>query len=386
MIKYNGKIFRNIQEQVAKNMEDIAILKQYEGYMGPYATTSAIPEEDLNQDWLYLIGNEAPYTLYKYNANGTFTELGLFPFAGPKGDTGNPGPQGVGIVSITKTGTSGLVDYYTITLSNGQTSIFNVKNGANGADGISIVSITKTGTIGLVDTYTITLSNGQTSIFNVKNGANGADGISIVSITKTGTIGLVDTYTITLSNGQTSTFTVTNGEKGDTGAAGVSIVSITKTGTSGLVDTYTITLSNGQTSTFTVTNGARGPEGQKQIYHHNIFIARVDTTNNTYFRLWFECYNYYPTEMDSIVDLCSAYANPPSGTKILASVYSCSGHYKDSNNHEATIEKITIQGSYIQFDTGIHLVAGMEATVNIPVDDTLVIVQDSVTAIHDILA
>ena len=301
MIKYNGKIFRNIQEQVAKNMEDIAILKQYEGYMGPYATTSAIPEEDLNQDWLYLIGNEAPYTLYKYNANGTFTELGLFPFAGPKGDTGNPGPQGVGIVSITKTGTSGLVDYYTITLSNGQTSIFNVKNGANGADGISIVSITKTGTIGLVDTYTITLSNGQTS-------------------------------------------------------------------------------------TFTVTNGARGPEGQKQIYHHNIFIARVDTTNNTYFRLWFECYNYYPTEMDSIVDLCSAYANPPSGTKILASVYSCSGHYKDSNNHEATIEKITIQGSYIQFDTGIHLVAGMEATVNIPVDDTLVIVQDSVTAIHDILA
>ncbi|MBR3210074.1 MAG: hypothetical protein IKF82_07435 [Bacilli bacterium] len=345
MIKYNGKIFRNIQEQVAKNMEDIAILKQYEGYMGPYATTSAIPEEDLNQDWLYLIGNEAPYTLYKYNANGTFTELGLFPFAGPKGDTGNPGPQGVGIVSITKTGTSGLVDY-----------------------------------------YTITLSNGQTSIFNVKNGANGADGISIVSITKTGTIGLVDTYTITLSNGQTSTFTVTNGEKGDTGAAGVSIVSITKTGTSGLVDTYTITLSNGQTSTFTVTNGARGPEGQKQIYHHNIFIARVDTTNNTYFRLWFECYNYYPTEMDSIVDLCSAYANPPSGTKILASVYSCSGHYKDSNNHEATIEKITIQGSYIQFDTGIHLVAGMEATVNIPVDDTLVIVQDSVTAIHDILA
>lgn len=94
MIKYNGMVFRNLQEQVAKNMEDIVTLKQYEGYMGPYATTSAIPEEDLNTNWLYLVGNSAPYELYKYNADGTFTDLGQFPLAGPKGDTGATGPQG----------------------------------------------------------------------------------------------------------------------------------------------------------------------------------------------------------------------------------------------------------------------------------------------------
>lgn len=42
---------------------------------------------------------------------------------------------------------------------------------AEGVDGVGIVSIAKTGTQGLVDTYTITLSNGNTSTFTVTNGA-----------------------------------------------------------------------------------------------------------------------------------------------------------------------------------------------------------------------
>ena len=42
---------------------------------------------------------------------------------------------------------------------------------AEGVDGVGIVSIAKTGTVGLVDTYTITLSNGQTQTFTVTNGA-----------------------------------------------------------------------------------------------------------------------------------------------------------------------------------------------------------------------
>ena len=45
---------------------------------------------------------------------------------GPKGDTG---ATGNGITSITKTGTSGLVDTYTILYTNGTTSTFNVTNG-----------------------------------------------------------------------------------------------------------------------------------------------------------------------------------------------------------------------------------------------------------------
>lgn len=54
---------------------------------------------------------------------------------GKDGTNGATGPQGVGISSIAKTGTSGLVDTYKITLTNGQTSTFTVTNGTKGADG-----------------------------------------------------------------------------------------------------------------------------------------------------------------------------------------------------------------------------------------------------------
>lgn len=48
---------------------------------------------------------------------------------------GSPGPQGVGIQKIEKTKTEGLVDTYTITLTNGQTSTFTVTNGEKGDKG-----------------------------------------------------------------------------------------------------------------------------------------------------------------------------------------------------------------------------------------------------------
>lgn len=48
---------------------------------------------------------------------------------------GVPGPAGVGIQKIEKTGTEGLVDTYTITYTNGQTSTYTVTNGANGEKG-----------------------------------------------------------------------------------------------------------------------------------------------------------------------------------------------------------------------------------------------------------
>ena len=44
-----------------------------------------------------------------------------------------------------------------------------------GADGKGITSITKTGTSGLIDTYTITYTDGTTSTFTVTNGSSGAD-------------------------------------------------------------------------------------------------------------------------------------------------------------------------------------------------------------------
>ena len=56
---------------------------------------------------------------------------------GDKGDTGNTGATGNDISSISKTGTSGLVDTYTITYTNTNTSTFTVTNGANGAGSVT---------------------------------------------------------------------------------------------------------------------------------------------------------------------------------------------------------------------------------------------------------
>ena len=92
---------------------------------------------------------------------------------GTNGTDGTDGTDGVGIVSITKTGTSGLVDTYTITLTNGNTETFTVTNGKDGTDGTNgtdgtdgtdgfspIATVTKSG-----DVYTISIEdkNGTTT-------------------------------------------------------------------------------------------------------------------------------------------------------------------------------------------------------------------------------
>ena len=86
--------------------------------------------------------------------------------------------------------------------------------GEQGKDGTTIESVEKSASSGLVDTYTITLTDGSKFSFNVTNGKG------IKSIGKTGTSGLVDTYTITFDNEEKSTFTVTNGKNGENGKDG----------------------------------------------------------------------------------------------------------------------------------------------------------------------
>lgn len=77
-----------------------------------------------------------------------------------------------------------------------QTSTLDVMNGAkgedgaqgaDGADGVGIASIEKTSTSGLVDTYTITMTDGDEYTFTVTNGKDGKDGEdgSQVSVTRT---------------------------------------------------------------------------------------------------------------------------------------------------------------------------------------------------------
>ena len=138
--------------------------------------------------------------------------------------------------------------------------------------GKGITSITKTGTSGLTDTYTITYNDGTTTTYTVANG-NGISGIS-----KTSTSGLVDTYTISYTNGNSVTYTVTNGK---------GISSITKTGTSGLVDTYTIAYNSGSPTTFQVTNGktayqsavAGGYTGTEQDFETDLANFETWATN-----------------------------------------------------------------------------------------------------------
>ena len=81
--------------------------------------------------------------------------------------------------------------------------------GEQGKDGTNIKSVEKSASDGLTDTYTITLTDGSKSSFNVTNGK----GIS--SIEKASTSGLVDTYTITYNDGTTQNYTVNNGKDAD---------------------------------------------------------------------------------------------------------------------------------------------------------------------------
>ncbi len=84
--------------------------------------------------------------------------------------------QAVGIKSITKTSTEGLVDTYTITYTDGTTTTFEVKNGADGIDsGVSIKSFTKTGSSGLTDYYTVTFTDGRTEVVPITNGKDAED-------------------------------------------------------------------------------------------------------------------------------------------------------------------------------------------------------------------
>ena len=160
---------------------------------------------------------------------------------GEKGNTGETGADGNGIVSVAKTGTSSLVDTYTITYSDGTSTTFNVTNGSNGTDGKSA--------------YEIAVENGYNGTENEwlisLKGEDGSDGVGISDITKSG-----ETVTITLTDNTTKTFEVENGEDlttqgvENTNSGTVSItlspnvfclLSDTETGISDL----TITLANG---------------------------------------------------------------------------------------------------------------------------------------------
>lgn len=98
------------------------------------------------------------------------------------GEQGDPGQDGVSPIVTVASITGG--HRITITDADGVKTV-DVMDGENGADGRGIASIAKTGTSGLVDTYTITYTDGTTSTFSVTNGQKGDPGADGVTFTPT---------------------------------------------------------------------------------------------------------------------------------------------------------------------------------------------------------
>lgn len=93
--------------------------------------------------------------------NSGTSSAAVFDFTIPRGDKGETGETGNGISSITQTGTSGLVDTYTIYYTNGNDTTFDVTNGQDGTDGYSpTATVTQSDNI---TTITITDKNGTTT-------------------------------------------------------------------------------------------------------------------------------------------------------------------------------------------------------------------------------
>lgn len=155
--------------------------------------------------------------------------LGSCRIIGLKGDTGPTGPSGAQ-GEKGKDGEDG--ESPTITISDdGYWVINGVKSnvkatgqkgeeGQKGKDGVSIQNIEKTSTSGSVDTYTITYSDGSTSTFKVTNGVDGNQGIQ----GEKGEDGRTPTISISedgywVIDGVKSTV-LAQGVKGDTGDKG----------------------------------------------------------------------------------------------------------------------------------------------------------------------
>ena len=178
MIKIGDKVYLNLQEAVLNNSLDIELLKRTIGYLGPFESLDDI--EDPVAKALYLVGTTLPYSIYQYTGSG-YTYLGTFAANGAQGPAGPQGPQGpAGIPG--EQGPQGEQGPTGETGPQGPQGPRGVQGpqgiqgpeGEQGETGNGISSIVKTGTVGLVDTYTITMTDGSTYNFTVTNGKDGS--------------------------------------------------------------------------------------------------------------------------------------------------------------------------------------------------------------------
>jgi len=133
----------------------------------------------------YGIGTEPPYDILVYDGN-THKWVNIGAMSGVPGksayetwlELGNEGTESDFIASLKgQDGADGKDG------EDGEDGL-NGKNGLNGAEGVGIADVAfhessvggEAGQAGAVDTYKITLSNGNTIYFDIKNGRDGADG------------------------------------------------------------------------------------------------------------------------------------------------------------------------------------------------------------------
>ena len=111
MITIDNVQYRNLEEQVKKNMDDIQYILEEEGVLnefgikivGQITSPGQLPDPDTYQGEYgdaYAVGISAPYTIYIYTrANGShpndyWFNIGQFPLAGATGPTGPTGSTG----------------------------------------------------------------------------------------------------------------------------------------------------------------------------------------------------------------------------------------------------------------------------------------------------
>lgn len=103
--------------------------------VGDYVMIANSVEQEDNAK-LYTKGENAWIFITDFSgATGIQGEQGIQGPQGQQGPQGIPGPTGTGISTIQKTSTSGLVDTYTITFTDGTTATYTVTNGEKGEQG-----------------------------------------------------------------------------------------------------------------------------------------------------------------------------------------------------------------------------------------------------------
>lgn len=117
MLKFGNQEFRNLEEQVLKNQQDIQDFKDGNQTIAEFGITvvgilssaDQLPASGDNFGDAYLIGTEPPYDIRVWTRNipeqrAMWVDLGAFPLQGPQGPKGDKGSQiysGNGLPTIT---------------------------------------------------------------------------------------------------------------------------------------------------------------------------------------------------------------------------------------------------------------------------------------------